>query len=291
MILEVCGLKKTYDRTIEAVKGLNFKVHPGECVGLLGPNGAGKSTTLEMIEGVLQPSGGDVLLDGKALSYEHREILGIQFQATELLQRLTVRETLQTFSRLYRQVRPFDELVDLCELKDLLDRRATKLSGGQKQRLLLALALVNDPKIVFLDEPTTGLDPQARRSVWNTIRAIKSHGKTLILTTHYLEEAYLLCDRILIMNQGQIIAEGSPDELLKRHFSGSTFIFRSGLPDGVQLPADAIRRPSPEGRLEYFVSDPAPLLRQLLNQGFDFNAFELRSPSLEDLFLKLTGGT
>ena len=289
MLLQVDRLEKTYGKKLQAVQGVSFSVGAGECVGLLGPNGAGKTTTLEMLEGVLKPSGGRVLIEGQELTRAHREIIGIQFQATELLQRLSVEETLRTFAGLYQRKRPFDDVVSLCDLSSLLDRKANQLSGGQRQRLLLALALVNDPKVLFLDEPTTGLDPQARRSVWKTIQSVKKEGKTVLLTTHYLEEAYLLCDRILIMHQGKILTEGSPDQLLRQHFHGSTFVFRSQVPEGLVWPADAKKLPSPEGRTEVFVSDPKPLLMQLLNSSFDLSGFELRSPSLEDLFLKLTG--
>jgi ABC-2 type transport system ATP-binding protein len=288
-LLEVRGLKKIYDKSVEAVRGIDFSVKVGECVGLLGPNGAGKTTTLEMIEGVTQPSSGQILFEGLALSKKSRERLGIQFQATELLQRLSVLETIQTFGRLYKNPIPTLELIKICQLDDILSQRSTKLSGGQKQRLLLALALINNPTLIFLDEPTTGLDPQARRNVWTAIQNIKTQkAKTLILTTHYLEEAYLLCDRILIMNKGKIIAEGAPDELLKKHFEGCTIVLRGALPANLKLPSGTQRLPSPDGRVELFTRDTAGMMQALLDSKADLAGLEIRTPTLEDLFLKIT---
>lgn len=288
-LLEVRDLKKTYDKTVEAVKGISFNVATGECVGLLGPNGAGKTTTLEMIEGVAKPTSGDVLFEGLPFSKKSREKLGIQFQATELLQRLSVLETIKTFGRLYKNPIPTDELIKTCQLEDILHQRSTKLSGGQKQRLLLALALINNPILIFLDEPTTGLDPQARRNVWDAIQKIKSQKtKTLILTTHYLEEAYLLCDRILIMNKGTIIAEGAPDTLLKKHFEGCTVVLRGGLPPSLILPPGTEKLPSPDGRVELFTRDTAKMMQALLDSKTDLAGLEIRTPTLEDLFLKIT---
>ncbi|HEU5399359.1 MAG TPA: ABC transporter ATP-binding protein, partial [Gammaproteobacteria bacterium] len=217
IILEARQLVKRYP-SVTAVDGVSFAVQTGECFGLLGPNGAGKTTTVEMMEGINEPSAGEVHYRGKAVDASFRQEVGIQFQSTALQDFLTVRETLKLFRSLYAKGLDVEELVQMCTLQEYVDRDARKLSGGQRQRLLLALALVNDPEVLFLDEPTTGLDPQARRNFWDLIRAIKARNKTVILTTHYMEEAFLLCDRIAIMDHGHIIAEGSPASLLAKHF-------------------------------------------------------------------------
>ena len=216
-VLEVRDLVKQYPG-VRAVDGVSFSIAEGQCFGLLGPNGAGKTTTVEMMEGVTQPTSGEVLYHGEPLGARFREEAGIQFQKTALQDFLTVRETLRLFSRLYPRRRDVDELIRTCALEQVADRDNRKLSGGQMQRLLLAIALANDPRVLFLDEPTTGLDPQARHNFWDLIRSIKAERRTVLLTTHYMEEAYFLCDVIAIMDRGRIIAEGSPSRLLKEHF-------------------------------------------------------------------------
>jgi ABC-2 type transport system ATP-binding protein len=222
-ILEVRDLIKVYRRAgrsapVRAVDGVSFSVPEGICFGLLGPNGAGKSTLIEVIEDVLRPTSGEVLYRGRQRDPRFRQEVGIQFQNTELPDALTVGETLELFRALYdRPARGTDRLVALCRLEDLIDRDNARLSGGQRQRLLLAIALVHDPALVFLDEPTTGLDPQARRHLWDVVRGMKAGGRTLVLTTHYMDEAQALCDRIAIMDQGRIILEGPPAELLRAH--------------------------------------------------------------------------
>ena len=216
-VLEVRELVKQYPG-VRAVDGVSFSIAEGQCFGLLGPNGAGKTTTVEMMEGILEPTSGEVLYRGEPLGAQFREEAGIQFQKTALQDFLTVRETLTLFSRLYPRRRDVDELIRTCALEQVASRDNRKLSGGQMQRLLLAIALVNDPRVLFLDEPTTGLDPQARHNFWELIRSIKAEGRTVMLTTHYMEEAYELCDVIAIMDRGRIIAEGSPSRLLEQHF-------------------------------------------------------------------------
>ena len=216
-VLEARDLIKQYPRVC-AVGGVSFRVEEGSCFGLLGPNGAGKSTTIEMLEGLLSPSSGQVLFRGAPLGSHYRERVGIQFQSTSLQEHLTTRENLQFFSALYPRRRPLPELIALCRLEEFLNRDASKLSGGQRQRLLLAIALVNDPEVLFLDEPTTGLDPQARRNFWDLVQGAKAQGKTIVLTTHYMEEAHLLCDALMIIDHGKIIASGSPTALLAGHF-------------------------------------------------------------------------
>src|SRR5450755_2027355 len=217
-ILEVRELKKSY-ATVTAVDGVSFTVSAGTCFGLLGPNGAGKTTTIEIMEGILAASSGDVRYRGEPLGRRSREDFGILFQKTALQDFLTVRQSLTMFRNLYTRGHSVDELVNLCALEKLQDRDTRKLSGGQQQRLLLAIALANDPTVLFLDEPTTGLDPQARRNFWELVQSIKASRKTIILTTHYMEEAELLCDEIAIMDRGRIIAQGGPRALLREHFA------------------------------------------------------------------------
>jgi len=217
-ILEVENLVKQYPGTT-AVAGVSFSVPEGVCFGLLGPNGAGKTTTIEIMEGILPPTTGEVRYRGEPLGARFREDAGILFQRTALQDFLTVRQSIALFRGLYAHGLEVDELVRLCALEKLARRDARKLSGGQQQRLLLAIALVNDPAVLFLDEPTTGLDPQARRNFWELVQSIKARRKTIILTTHYMEEAELLCDEIAIMDRGHIIAQGPPRRLLHEHFA------------------------------------------------------------------------
>jgi len=214
-IIEVKQLFKSYPK-VKAVDGVSFNIEKGTCFGLLGPNGAGKTTTIEIIEGIHQADSGQILYKGEPIGSRFRQEVGIQFQSTALPDYLSVEEMLKLFGDLYPTKVSIEKLIELCELGEFRDRRTKKLSGGQRQRLLLALALVNDPDILFLDEPTTGLDPQARRHFWQLIEGIKKQEKSIVLTTHYMEEAYVLCDYIIIMDQGKIIAEGAPDSLLKK---------------------------------------------------------------------------
>src|SRR6202789_1997984 len=216
-ILEVRDLIKRYPN-VNAVDGVSFSVPEGICFGLLGPNGAGKTTTIEVMEGILAPTSGTVQYRGAALGERFRQEAGILFQKTALQDFLTVRQTLTMFRGLYDRGLDVEEVIRLCALEKLAARDNRKLSGGQQQRLLLAIALVNDPAILFLDEPTTGLDPQARRNFWELIQSIKARNKTIILTTHYMDEAELLCDDIAIMDGGHIIARGGPRQLLQEHF-------------------------------------------------------------------------
>jgi len=223
-ILEVKNLRKTYlgrgskeSKVVTAVNGVNFSLTEGICFGLLGPNGAGKTTTVEMMEGILAPTAGEILFRGEPIGKHYREKIGIQFQETSLQDYIRVREVLELFASFYPKRANIDELVRLCDLKDLLGRDVHQLSGGQRQRVLLALALVNDPELVFLDEPTTGLDPQARRNFWELVRQIRARHCTVVLTTHYMDEAHELCDEIGIMDEGKLIERGTPDDLLERH--------------------------------------------------------------------------
>jgi ABC-2 type transport system ATP-binding protein len=285
-VLQARNLVKHFPRGVRAVDGISFEVREGTCFGLLGPNGAGKSTTIEMLEGLLKPTSGEVLFRGAPLGSHYRERVGIQFQSTALQEHLTTRENLRFFGALYPQRRPLEELIRLCRLEEFLDRDTAKLSGGQRQRLLLAIALVNEPEVLFLDEPTTGLDPQARRNFWDLVQGVKAQGKTIVLTTHYMEEAYLLCDEIAIVDHGRIIAQGSPAALLAEHFDDSV----------LELPAAEARKLDngcfykEKGELaEIHTADINGVVSKLLAAGASLAQLRIRPRTLEDLFLELTG--
>lgn len=295
-ILDIKNLRKQYGKVV-AVDGVSFSIAEGICFGLLGPNGAGKTTTIEMIEGILKPTSGDILYRGAPRSQNFLQEIGIQFQSTALMDFMTVRETLHLFSRFYDQTEPLDELIRQCDLGDFLDRYANKLSGGQQQRLLLALAVLNRPQLVFLDEPTTGLDPQARRNFWQLIDAIKKRGATIILTTHYMDEAEQLCDELAIMDRGKIIAHGSPAQLLQEHF-GYLYVcldkkdcthvldaFSDTEIHGVETHGTKT-----QGERVFIRTQSAEqTLQALMAKGVSLQSLSVRNPTLEDLFLKLTG--
>lgn len=272
---------------VRAVDGISFSVNRGECFGLLGPNGAGKTTTLEILEGISEADEGHIDYQDAARDDSYRELIGIQFQNTALQDFQTVQETLQLFASLYTRHRPFEELIELCNLGELLERDTRKLSGGQRQRLLLAIALINDPELVFLDEPTTGLDPQSRRNFWQLIEGIKREGKTVLLTTHYMEEASVLCDEIAIIDRGQIIEQGTPEGLLAQHFPRALVrIPLQVLPQQDELP------PGFEVRGEHAVAatnDIEVVLSELNRRGVALDDLHIGTPTLDDLFLKLTG--
>ena len=214
--LRVSALRKAY-KDVVAVDGLDLEVHIGECFGLLGPNGAGKTTTIEICEGLLAPDAGRVEILGRHWETDERdlrELLGIQLQDTQLSEKLTVDETLLLFQSFYRAARSIDDVVAQVELGEKRASRVGGLSGGQKQRLAIACALVGNPQLLFLDEPTTGLDPQSRRQMWDLIAQFQNEGKTIVLTTHYMEEAERLCDRVAIVDHGHVIALGTPQELM-----------------------------------------------------------------------------
>ena len=286
-VLEVRDLVKQYP-AVRAVDGVSFSIAQGICFGLLGPNGAGKTTTVEIMEGVTEPTSGEVLYGGDPLGARFRAEAGIQFQKTALQDFLTVRETLQLFRRLYPRGRDVDELITLCALEQVATRDNRKLSGGQLQRLLLAIALVNDPQVLFLDEPTTGLDPQARHNFWDLIRAIKAERRTVLLTTHYMEEAYFLCDEIAIMDRGRIIAQGAPSRLLKEHFDDVVLELPRedfpGEPEDFPMPLLLAG-----DRVEISTADVEQALRTLLDRGVPLKHLKIRPRNLEDLFLELTG--
>ncbi len=286
-ILEVRDLVKQYPG-VTAVDGISFSVPQGVCFGLLGPNGAGKTTTIEIMEGILTASAGEVRYCGEPLGSRFREEAGILFQATALQNFLTVRQSLAMFRGLYAHGRDIEELLKLCSLEALAERDNRKLSGGQLQRLLLAIALVNDPQVLFLDEPTTGLDPQARRNFWSLVRAIKAQRKTIILTTHYMAEAEILCDVIAIVDRGRIIAQGTPAALLREHFAAVLLeLPRADFPSAARaLPLQIIES---EERIEITTDDLDATLRTLLGADVPLRNLRIRAPNLEDLFLELTG--
>jgi ABC-2 type transport system ATP-binding protein len=286
-ILEVRKLVKQYP-SVTAVDGVSFSVSEGICFGLLGPNGAGKTTTIEIMEGILTSSSGEVRYRGELLGPRFREEAGILFQKTALQDFLTVRQSLTLFRGLYDRGLDVEEVIRLCALEKLATRDNRKLSGGQQQRLLLAIALVNDPAVLFLDEPTTGLDPQARRNFWELIQSIKARKKTIILTTHYMDEAELLCDEIAIMDGGRIIAQGGPRRLLQEHFEEVLLeLPRADFPAAARhLPLKII---DSSDRVEIATQDLDTTLRSLMDAQVPLRNLRIRPPNLEDLFLELTG--
>lgn len=286
-ILEVIHLKKVFNRT-EAVKDVSFSVPTGTCFGLLGPNGAGKTTSMEVIEDIIPPTAGQILYRGRPRIESFREEIGIQFQHTSLLNFLTVKETLQSFYRLFHKPENLDELINRCDLSPIIDRQNNKLSGGQQQRLMLALALINRPNLVFLDEPSTGLDPQSRHNLWSIVEGIKKEGKTIIMTTHSMEEAEFLCDQIAIMDGGTIIAEGSPKSLITTYCKGSTILlpgYAFGM-DPRELPFSWRLQ---DDMIEIDTDNIQAGLTRMLDLDIDLSEMHVRSGNLEDVFLRLTG--
>jgi ABC-2 type transport system ATP-binding protein len=290
-IIAVKNLRKHYksgkDELVKAVDDVSFNIKEGHCFGLLGPNGAGKTTTIEILEGIINATAGDVLYHGKALTKEISSKIGIQFQNTALQDFLTVKETLSLFSSFYQNAIDLKELVELCDLSEFLTRNNRLLSGGQKQRLLLALALINDPDIVFLDEPTTGLDPQARRNFWQLIKNIKAQNKTIVLTTHYMDEAEHVCDDIAVMDKGKLIEQGSPQQLLQKHFD-QIFIY---LPMQ-QVPQRLISANQwlvIDELVEIKSKNVEQTLSYLMTNQVALDGLHVKSANLDDLFLKLTG--
>ncbi|MEM8816467.1 MAG: ABC transporter ATP-binding protein [Pseudomonadota bacterium] len=285
--LEARHLVKEYPGVL-AVNDVSFEVREGICFGLLGPNGAGKTTTVEIVEGVTPATSGEVLYYGEPAGQRFREEAGIQFQNTALQDHLSVGETLHMFRTLYDRQGNLDDIIEACSLGDLVDRDNRKLSGGQRQRLLLAVALVNRPKLIFLDEPTTGLDPQARRNFWDLVQNILKGGATVILTTHYMDEAQVLCDEIAIMDGGQIVTQGAPDALLAERYEGLI----------IELPKDAVDGGLGDiehnvydnlGIVEIQSTDVTASLRELGGKGIALDRVRIRQANLEDLFLDLTG--
>ena len=301
--IECRDLRKTYDGKVEAVRGLSLEIQSGECFGLLGPNGAGKTTTIEILEGLLDPTSGEVTILGHTWQKNQREVrewLGISLQETRLSEKLTVRETIELFASFYREPRSTDEVLDDLQLGEKADAFVGKLSGGQRQRLAVATALVGNPRILFLDEPTTGLDPQSRRQLWDIIRGFQRSGGTVLLTTHYMDEAERLCDRLAIVDHGQIIAEGTPSDLIERLGGHHVVEFEaSGNPnDGTALQTwralpgvESVRHDN--GLVSLTVREPHLTIPALLGaveqRGSQLLRLTTRQASLEDVFVNLTG--
>ena len=275
--IEVQGLRKAYDEH-EAVRGIDFEVRRGEVFGLLGPNGAGKTTTVEILEGYRRRSAGRVSVlghDPAERDPDLRARMGIVLQSSGIYQYLTVRESVAHWAGFYPRPRDVDEVISIVGLEAAVDQRANKLSGGQQRRLDLALALVGDPELIFLDEPTTGFDPAARRTAWGTVRSLKELGKTVLLTTHYLDEAQALADRVAIIKDGRILAEGPPASL-GAGAGGSLVCWRG--PDGALHTRET--------------DDPTALLHELtgaaLARGERLEDLSVTRPSLEEVYLELT---
>jgi ABC-2 type transport system ATP-binding protein len=297
--LHVRDLRKSY-RDVTAVAGIDFDVWPGECFGLLGPNGAGKTTTIEICEGLTAADSGVVEVLGRRWERDARalrERLGIQLQDTQLSEKITVLETVALFRSFFRQGPAPGEAIALVQLEEKRHARVGALSGGQKQRLALACALVGDPELLFLDEPTTGLDPQARRQLWELIRQFKRDGRTIVLTTHYMDEAEQLCERVAIMDHGQIIARGTPRELIASIGVEHVVEFSAvGTPDlDVIRRAPGVRdaRLDDDGRVLVQVTElhravPA-LIEVLSTAGLPLTELRTHSATLEDVFVALTG--
>lgn len=285
-LLEVRNLVKHYPRVM-AVNGVSFSLQPGVCFGLLGPNGAGKTTTVEILEGIHAPTSGEILYKDQPVGKRFRNEAGIMFQSTALQDFITVRETLLMFAHLYSKNADIDKLIERCNLTDYLDQDNRQLSGGQRQRLLLAIALVNDPDMIFLDEPTTGLDPQSRRNFWDLIESIKAQGKTILLTTHYMDEAYVLCDEIAIMDHGKIISHGTPKELLAEHFDDVILqLPETDVINSDALPFAVYKR---KGVIEITTCDVDQTIEGLMANNISLARLQIRSRNLDDLFLELTG--
>jgi len=300
--LRVAGLRKSYGDVV-AVDGLDLTVASGECFGLLGPNGAGKTTTIEICEGLTEPDAGEVEVLGRRWNSDERalrERLGIQLQETQLAEKLTVDETVRLFRSFYTRGRDVGEVIDVVQLGEKRRARVGKLSGGQKQRLALACAIVGDPELLFLDEPTTGLDPQSRRQLWDLIIELRASGRSIVLTTHYMDEAERLCDRVAIVDHGHVIALGTPRGLIAslgaEHVVEFTVI---GAPPGAPgaealLALDGVKAAHEHGgrwTLEVVgLARAVPaLLAELSRRGLTLGELATHSATLEDVFVSLTG--
>jgi ABC-2 type transport system ATP-binding protein len=292
--IEVTGLRKTYEN-LEAVAGIDLHVDVGEVFALLGPNGAGKTTTVEILEGYRQRTAGEVSVlgfDPAGRARALRERVGIVLQSTGVDPYLTVRETVALYASYYPSPRDVDEVVELVGLAEKRDTRVLKLSGGQQRRLDVAIALAGDAELLFLDEPTTGFDPGARRNAWEIVRNRTALGKTVFLTTHYMDEAQYLADRVAVIAKGRIVAEGPPATLGDRHLAKSVIRFRP--PAGDLPPEIASIATTANDELEITVTDPTRVLHEVtswaVGRGVELEGLEVSRPTLEDVYLELTGG-
>jgi len=298
--VHVRGLTKSYG-SFQAVKGVDFEIFPGEVFGLLGPNGAGKTSTVEILEGLRPRDGGDVSVLGFDPGRETKRLkdrIGVCLQATNLPERITVGEALRLFASLYSKTVDADALLERLMLVDKRDAPYGKLSGGQKQRLALALALINDPQMLFLDEPSAGLDPQARLEIHSLMQELRREQRTVLLTTHYIEEAEKLCDRVAIVDEGRIVAMGTPEEIRSRTLGQARVEVRCERPLGAADPprwADADPAQISDDRMTIVVGTRKPartlvdLVRWIDQLGVELADVHLRHPSLEDVFIELTG--
>jgi ABC-2 type transport system ATP-binding protein len=292
-VISIRGLRKSYG-DFEAVRGIDLEVRAGEVFAFLGPNGAGKTTTVEILEGYRDRSGGEVEVlgeDPQRGSRAWRERIGIVLQSCRLDPYLTVRESLGLYAGYYRAPRPVDEVIALVGLEGKADARARSLSGGQQRRLDVGMALVGDPELLFLDEPTTGFDPQARRQAWDVIAGLRDLGKTVFLTTHYMDEAQRLADRVTIIAGGEIVAAGTPEDLGDRENQPATITFK--LPVGVavgEVPGGG--EVGESGEVLVSTTSPVAALNELtgwaLARGVDLDGLEVTRPTLEDIYLELT---
>ena len=306
--IKCINLRKTYDGKVEAVRGLSLRIETGECFGLLGPNGAGKTTTIEILEGLLAPTSGEFRIFGHEWGDNPRQLrewIGISLQETRLTEKLTVRETIELFASFYDEPRAATEVLEELQLTEKSESWVGKLSGGQKQRLAVATALVGNPRILFLDEPTTGLDPQSRRQLWEIIRVFQRKGGTVLLTTHYMDEAERLCDRLAIVDHGVIIAEGTPSELIDRLGGHHVVEFQTSGSNGNGTSSPSVDpdewRALPgveavhneDDTICLNVREPHLTIPALLdavnNRGHRLEHLSTRQASLEDVFVRLTG--
>ncbi|MBN2186652.1 MAG: ABC transporter ATP-binding protein [Dehalococcoidia bacterium] len=297
-VVEVGGLSKNYGNLI-AVNEVSFAIRKGEIFGLLGPNGAGKTTTVELIEGLRKPDAGFIKVCGIDTSERTdrvKELIGVQLQTTTIYNRIRVGEAIELFGSYYQRSLRTDEILDEVSLNDKKNSFVEVLSGGQRQRLALALALINDPEILFLDEPTTGLDPQARRNVWDIIERLRERGKTVILTTHYMEEAERLCNRLGVMDYGKIIALDTPRDLIAKQNleSAVEFITSKGVSKGFLQKLPKVSKITKDGdRFVLRTKEAFQVLVQLTrlseSNGFNLESISVRKATLEDVFLELTG--
>lgn len=294
-VISIKNLTKNYDGT-KAVRGISFTVKEGEVFSMVGPNGAGKTTTVEICEGIRKPTSGTIHLFGEKFSKRSKEIrerIGVLPQEFRSFERLTVKETLKYYSSLYKNKRDIDEIISLLDLEDKKDDLYMNLSGGLKQRVGVGMALVNDPELIFLDEPTTGLDPRARRGVWSAIMSLKEEGKTIFLTTHYMEEAEYLADRVAIVHQGRIVAQGSLRELISDHGGHYSVVMHGYDTSRIDILGEEASVDS-EQNVSLPVNDPkeiSQILSKVMQNGVKFESIEVRRANLEEVFMNLTGTT